>query len=801
MVTALAAHSGTPVVNVKGPSGHSIVIFVAPEETPESPLRSEEPISLIIPQSCPRPIQPHLPTPVKVNNLLLFLSGYDNLIVEYFATGFTMGFPLHYKGPQFSCHSKNLLSAMQNPTAVDAKLSKELGAHRLASPFSSPPFSVFRLSPLGLVPKKVEGEFRLIHHLSFPKGSSLNDGISPDHTSVSYATLEDAIRRIKTVGLSCFLAKTDIKNAFRTTPIHPEDHNLLGICWRGLYYYDRCMPMGCSSSCKTFETFSTAIEWIAKNKLHITDILHLLDDFLIISPTEDLCRKQLHLFLILCSYLGIPMGPKKTVGPSQITSFDGIELDSISMEARLPQEKLDKCQVLISAFFRCRKVSLQEIQSLTGLLNFACSVVVPGRAFLRRLIDLTIRVKRPHFLIRLSGEVKADLLVWQNFLSGFNGRSFFLSDDWYDSHRLQLYTDASGTLGFSAIFGRNWCYGEWPDSWRNRNIAYLEFYLIVLSLHLWGHEMQNRRVLFFTDNEALVHVINKPSCRDKDLMFFVRELVLLCLRHNVHFKAKHIPGLHNKLADSLSRLQLHTFRQLAPAHMHPLPTDTATQLAAIASFLLHSSLQPSSIPKYQRAWKLFHQLYNSVFQHPFLALPISPSVMALIIAYLYNSSYAPSTVNTYISALGYCHKLMGLSNPSKVFYVSQMLKGYGKVGFPLDSRLPITLPILDRLVAAASLAFYAFLRIGTITSVSKQGAPSPLQLYQLTKLLNTAGELTAFKLTFLNFKHSYNEHPFSVVVSRHPHSCLVDLLSKYLALRASGQGPILISVEGLTYLN
>ena len=171
--------------------------------------------------------------------------------------------------------------------------------------------------------------------------------------------------------------------------------------------------------------------------------------------------------------------------------------------------------------------------------------------------------------------------------------------------------------------------------------------------------------------------------------------------------------------------------------------------------------------------------------------------MALFISYLYNSSYAPSTVNTYISALGYCHKLMGLSDPYKVFYVSQMLKGYGKVGFRLDSRLPITLPILNRLVAAASslegsayqiiqfqamcsLAFYAFLRIGEITSVSKQGAPPPLHLYQLTKLLNAADELTAFKVTFGNFKYSYNERPFSIVVSRHPPSCPVDLLSKYL---------------------
>lgn len=132
---------------------------------------------------------------------------------------------------------------------------------------------------------KRQGEFGLIHHLSFPQGSSLNDGISSEFTSVSYATVEDAIHIIRTVGHGCFMAKTDIKNAFRIIPIQPQDYNLLGICGRGVYYYDRCMPMGCSSSCKTFEIFSSAIEWIAQKKLHIDHILHLLDDFLSLSPS------------------------------------------------------------------------------------------------------------------------------------------------------------------------------------------------------------------------------------------------------------------------------------------------------------------------------------------------------------------------------------------------------------------------------------------------------------------------------------------------------------------------------------
>ena len=509
---------------------------------------------------------------------MFFLAGYDHSIVQFLSHGFTEGFLLHHEGPRYSCDAPNLLSAIQNPAIVDEKIAKELAAHRLAGPFSSPPFPDFRISPLGLVPKKTEGEFRLIHHLSYPKGSSLNEGISEEHSSVSYATVEDAIRNIKMVGPGCFLAKTDIKNAFRIIPIHPQDYNLLGIFWRGCYYYDRCMPMGCSSSCKTFETFSTAIEWIAQQKLHIPHILHLLDDFLIIAPTHSLCKNQLDLFLMLCRYLGVPMAPEKTVGPATTLTFAGIELDTVLMEARLPQEKLDKCRHLIAGFLIRRKVTLKEIQSLTGLLNFACSVVVPGRAFLRRLIDLTIGIRDPSFKIRLSREVKADLLVWNDFLTEFNGRSIFLSDQWCNSHQLKLYTDASGALGFGAIFGNHWCYGEWPASWHGRNIAFLEFYPIVLSLHLWGHEMTNSRILFFTDNEALVHVINKQSCCDKELMFFVRKMVLVCLSHNICFKAKHIPGVQNKLADSLSRLQLQTFKQLAPPCMHQHPTPIPQHL-------------------------------------------------------------------------------------------------------------------------------------------------------------------------------------------------------------------------------
>ena len=163
------------------------------------------------------------------------------------------------------------------------------------------------------------------------------------------------------------------------------------------------MPMGCASSCRTFEMFSMALEWIAKKHLPIPHLIHILDDYLMRRLVFNNAALTFKIYY-LCQYLGVTTAPEKTVGPQNILSFAGIELDTLSMEARFPADKSEKCKLLISSFLRRKKVTLREIQSLTGLLNFACSsVVVSGRAVLRRLIDLTMKgVKSANYFVRLT---------------------------------------------------------------------------------------------------------------------------------------------------------------------------------------------------------------------------------------------------------------------------------------------------------------------------------------------------------------------------------------------------------------
>lgn len=157
-------------------------------------------------------------------------------------------------------------------------------------------------------------------------------------------------------------------------------------------------------------------------------IFHILDNFLIIAQTEQLCKAYLEIFLEICSKIGIPMAPEKTVGPSTLLTFLGIELDTVRQEARLPLEKIQKCLSMVEIFLRRKKVTLEEIQCI-GLLNLACQVILLGRAFLRRLFELTRGLEEPHH------HVKLKTIYWygRSFCILLMGNIFFLGEKCLDN--------------------------------------------------------------------------------------------------------------------------------------------------------------------------------------------------------------------------------------------------------------------------------------------------------------------------------------------------------------------------------
>ena len=188
------------------------------------------------------------------------------------------------------------------------------------------------------------------------------------------------------------------------------------------------------------------------------------------------------------------------------------------------------------------------------------------------MIDLTKGAKRPYHRIRLSKEAKSDMATWLTFLDKFNGKTFFLEDKWETSPSLELFTDVAGSKGYGAIFGKHWFCGAWPASWTSFNIAFLELFPIVLSLHIWGPLMANKCVAFYTDNAAIVDIINQQTSKHPLVMILVRDLVLTSLTYNILFRARHIPA-----CIILVRTTFHVFRSSSSRNSRPGRTNCQLQ--------------------------------------------------------------------------------------------------------------------------------------------------------------------------------------------------------------------------------
>jgi hypothetical protein len=100
-------------------------------------------------------------------------------------------------------------------------------------------------------------------------------------------------------------------------------------------------------------------------------------------------------------------------------------------------------------------------------------------------------------------------------------------------------------MGYAAVFGSWWFANSWTKSLHCHHITVKELYPIVIALELWGKYMVNSKVLFLSDNQAVVDVLNKQSCRVKMLMRLIRRLVLCTLSYNIVFRAKHIARKSN----------------------------------------------------------------------------------------------------------------------------------------------------------------------------------------------------------------------------------------------------------------
>ena len=308
------------------------------------------------------------------------------------------------------------------------------------------------------------------------------------------------------------------------------------------------------------------------------ETVNYLDDFFFAAFLKALCDQKLDVFIEICNDIQFPVSIEKTFSGTTQLTFLRLLIDTIKQLICIPAEKINKALEFIEYFLdkKHRKVTVLQVQQLCGFLNFLCKCIIPGRVFLTRLYALTNgKTMKPHYHVRVMNENHLDLQVWKTFL---------LTPDIYcrpfidvlelQATEINMFSDASGKISFSAICNNSWMFGKWSTKFLSYepSIEYQELFALVAGVKQWIGRFRNKRVCLFCDNIAVVHMVNNNSAKCKHCMVLLRVFVMECLRKNMKVPAKYVRTKDNGIADSLSRLDFDRFRKIAP-HMEELPTE------------------------------------------------------------------------------------------------------------------------------------------------------------------------------------------------------------------------------------
>ena len=160
------------------------------------------------------------------------------------------------------------------------------------------------ISAVRAVSKADSEEIRLIHDCSQPKDSAVND--YADINSFRYETSDDAIKLLKP---GYYMAKVDLRHAYRRVNIHPSNYAATGLKWnfnnsnKYTYLFDTKLSYGGRHAPGIFHRLTQAVKRFMAKRGYRSIVVYL-DDFLIIGATYAECLEILNCLVELLQESG-----------------------------------------------------------------------------------------------------------------------------------------------------------------------------------------------------------------------------------------------------------------------------------------------------------------------------------------------------------------------------------------------------------------------------------------------------------------------------------------------------------------
>ena len=143
-----------------------------------------------------------------------------------------------------------------------------------------------------------------------------------------------------------------------------------------------------------------------------------LDDFLFTALIKTMCDGQVNVFLELCKEINFLISLNTAFWGTQFLVFLGMLIDMVKQVIAIPLDKRQKAIDQLLEVANSRKVTVLKLQKLTGLLNFLCRAIYPGKAFTRRFYAKFADLKmKQHYHVKVDLEMCLDCGVWLKFLT------------------------------------------------------------------------------------------------------------------------------------------------------------------------------------------------------------------------------------------------------------------------------------------------------------------------------------------------------------------------------------------------
>lgn len=288
--------------------------------------------------------------------------------------------------------------------------------------------------------------------------------------------------------------------------------------------------------------------------------------------------------------------PEKTTSWDTCMDMLGWSIDTVAMTISVPQEKVVHLRALLDEWPADRRVApIKEARSLLGKLLHLSEVVRPGKFFVRRILNqlglaplkareanegVVVGSKHRREFVRLSREFHDDLAFWRmamEIATGPDGVTRLeapLFSCYLQPPCRIIISDASGdAMGGYCLEAGRWWRIDFPADVRARlrkrvcqrdDLSMNVFELLGMVVTAWAMtvhagerpEYPGQSVLMRGDNMSAVHWVNKcRGAKEPRSGALMRMMGCLEMRNGWRFRAKHINGLANTLADGISRWQ------------------------------------------------------------------------------------------------------------------------------------------------------------------------------------------------------------------------------------------------------